>query len=67
MKVSYDRQADALSIVLRDVPVSDTDEYVSGLMLDLDDAGEVVAIELLDASRKTDPNIFIALAAPSAP
>lgn len=67
MKVSYDRQADALSIVLREVPVADTDEYVSGLILDLDEAGEVVAIELLDASRKTDPNIFIALAAPNAP
>ena len=66
MKVSYDRQADALSIVLRDVPVADTDEYGSGLILDLDEAGEVIAIEVLDASRKTDPNLFIALATPTA-
>ncbi|MCY3646884.1 MAG: DUF2283 domain-containing protein [Chloroflexota bacterium] len=65
MKVSYDRQADALSIVLRDVPVADTDEYAAGLILDLDEAGEVVAIEVLDASLKTDPNIFIALATPN--
>ena len=66
MKISYDRQADALSIVLRDVPVGDTDEYGPGLILDLDEAGEVIAIEVLDASRKTDPNLFIALAAPTA-
>ncbi len=66
MKVSYDRQADALSIVLRDVPVADSDEYGPGLILDLDEAGEVVAIEVLDASRKTDPNVFVALAAPAA-
>ena len=66
MKVSYDRQADALSIVLRDVPVADTDEYGPGLILDLDEAGEVIAIEVLDASRKTDPNVFVELAAPAA-
>ena len=70
MKVAYDRETDALSIVFRQAPVAESDERAAGLILDFDADGEIVAIELLDASRRIDPDLSIDLAlarAPSAP
>lgn len=50
MRISYDQQVDALMVVVRDdVSVARTVEVQHGLV-DLDDAGEVVAFELLGAS-----------------
>lgn len=61
IRVRYDRTTDALTIVLRDGPVEHSEEPTAGLILDFDDRGEVLAIELLDASRKTSPQISVQL------
>ena len=53
MKVSYDSKTDTLSVVLReDVRVAETDEDKPGMILDFDQEGNLIALEILDASRR---------------
>ena len=53
MKVSYDSKTDTLSVVLReDVAVAETDEDRPGVILDFDEEGNLIALEILDASRR---------------
>ena len=52
MKASYDRHADTLSILFRPGSAIETSEEVRpGVVLDFDDGGRVVSLEILDASR----------------
>lgn len=51
MKVRYDPETDSLCILLRDVPVDESDEVGPGLIVDYDASGLPVAVEILDASR----------------
>jgi YD repeat-containing protein len=56
VKVNYDAVTDILTLVLRDAPVAESDEDKPGVILDYDSAGNLVSIEVLDAStRVTDP------------
>lgn len=50
MKVTYDAGVDVLRIVLRDSPVEESDEEKPGMVIDYDKHGNVVGIEILDAS-----------------
>jgi uncharacterized protein YuzE len=52
VKVIYDKETDTLSIILRSGKVAESDEPRPGLILDYDTAGQLVAIELLDASEQ---------------
>jgi uncharacterized protein YuzE len=56
MKVRYDRKTDTLSLVLRDnVTVVESDEDKPGVILDYDKDGNLVSLEIVDASgRVTD-------------
>lgn len=54
MRVEYDPQADAMYIRLRQGDVADSDEIRDGVVVDYDASGEVLGIELLSASRRTD-------------
>lgn len=51
MKVRYDPETDSLCILLRDVPVDESDEVNPGLIVDYDASGLPVAVEILNASR----------------
>ena len=52
MKIRYDQSVDALTIVLQqNVEVEESDEAKPGVVLDYDRDGNLVAIEVLDASR----------------
>jgi len=51
MKVSFDRESDALYVRFSDEAVADTAEVRPGIMFDYDAQGRIVALEILDASR----------------
>jgi uncharacterized protein YuzE len=53
MKTTYDRQTDTLTVILRDgVRVTESDEDKPGVILDYDDRGNLVSLEVLDASQR---------------
>lgn len=52
MKIAYDKEADALYIVLRDIPASDSRDLEEGVTIDLDNDGHILGLEILDASER---------------
>ena len=52
MKISYDPEADAIYIELRDVRPVDSKDIEEGITVDLGDDGHVVGIEILDARER---------------
>jgi uncharacterized protein YuzE len=52
MRIEYDREADALYIHLRQVPVDDNIDIEEGVTVDLDAEKHIVGIEVLDASTR---------------
>jgi uncharacterized protein YuzE len=54
MKVNYDREADTLTIVLKSGQVAESDESRPGVILDFDEQGDLLGLEILDASRRVD-------------
>lgn len=53
MSLRVDQAADAVHLTLSDLAVQDSEEVSEGVVLDLDSAGRIVGIEILDASRRT--------------
>jgi uncharacterized protein YuzE len=54
MKIEYDPKADAMYIRLIAGTVVESDEVRPGVVFDLDAAGRVLGIEMLDVSQRTD-------------
>mgnify|MGYP001048693938 FL=1 len=54
MKIDYDQANDILSMLFSSSPVEESDEVKPGVILDYDAAGNVVGIEILDASRRME-------------
>ena len=53
MKVSYDPKTDTLSFILKEnAQVAESDEDKPGVILDYDERGDLVSMEILDASRR---------------
>ena len=56
MKVTYDPEVDVLRILLSDAPIEESDEDKPGVILDYDKDGNVVGLEILEASKRmTNP------------
>jgi uncharacterized protein YuzE len=54
MKVTYDAEVDVLRIVFRDAPIEESDEDKPGIILDYDEEGNVVGLEVLNASQRVE-------------
>lgn len=52
MKFEYDPLADALYVQLNEQPIIESEQIKPGIILDYDDAGNVVGIEILSASKR---------------
>jgi uncharacterized protein YuzE len=53
MKVTYDHRTDTLTLLLREnAAVAESDEGKPGVILDYDGQGNLVSLEVLDASRR---------------
>ena len=54
MKVIYDPEVDVLRILFSSAPIEESDEDKPGVILDYDKEGNVVGMEIMDASRRTE-------------
>lgn len=52
MKIIYDPETDTLSIILREGSIEESDESNPGTILDYDKNGELISLEILNASEK---------------
>lgn len=58
MKVTYDSCRDGLRILFSDAPIARSSDEASGLILDYDDNGAIVGLEMTQASqRMSNPRI----------
>ena len=56
MRLTYDPDADALTLRLTDAPVESSEEVAANLVLDFDAEGRVVGVEVLFVSSLPDAN-----------
>jgi uncharacterized protein YuzE len=52
MKVRYDKEVDILYIQFSDENIGESDEDKPGIIIDYTDSGNIVGIEVLNASKK---------------
>jgi uncharacterized protein YuzE len=50
MKVIYNRETDSLDLIFRDEAVAESDEVREGIIVDYNQDGKLVSIEVLNAS-----------------
>ena len=54
MKITYDAEVDVLRLLFRDAPVAESDEDKPGVIVDYDRDGNIVGMEILDASKRVE-------------
>ncbi|HWV47206.1 MAG TPA: DUF2283 domain-containing protein [Nitrospira sp.] len=52
MKVKYDEEVDVLTIEFSDAQVEESDQDKPGIILDYDKDGNIVGMEILNASKR---------------
>jgi len=70
MKFHVDREADSLYIRLNDAPIVESEEVSPGVVLDFNDSNEVVGVEVLNISKRSqaiDLDRFLVETNPPAP
>lgn len=54
MKVTYDPEVDVVRILFNSAPIEESDETKPGVVLDYDKDGNVVGMEILNASKRME-------------
>ncbi|MBW4632390.1 MAG: DUF2283 domain-containing protein [Iphinoe sp. HA4291-MV1] len=54
MKITYDPEVDVVRIIFSNVPIEESDEEQPGIILDYDQDGNIVGLEIIDASKRMD-------------
>jgi uncharacterized protein YuzE len=54
MKITYDPEVDVMRIIFNNSPIEESDEQKPGFIVDYDQDGNVVGLEILDASKRMD-------------
>jgi len=66
MKLHYYPETDSLYIELKDVPGAEAREIAAGLVVDFDAEGNIVGLDIDNASRKLDLSVIETVALPPA-
>ena len=59
MRIEYSKSADALYVYFREKEVAKSKEVEEGVVIDLDAEGHIVGIEVLDASKRLQPDELV--------
>ncbi len=59
MKVKYDKEVDVMKIVFSDNKIAESDEEKPGVILDFDVHGNIVSMEILDASKSITSTLSV--------
>ena len=54
MKVTYDSQTDVVRILFSKARIEESDEEKPGIILDYDHEGNIVGLEIMDASKRME-------------
>ena len=54
MKITYDPEVDVLRIIFSNAPIEESDQEKPGIILDFDKGGNVVGMEILNASQRME-------------
>jgi uncharacterized protein YuzE len=54
MKVTYDPEVDVLRIFFNSASIEESDEDKPGIIIDYDKEGNIVGMEILDASKRIE-------------
>lgn len=54
MKITYDPEVDILRILFSNTPIEESNEDKPGVILDYDKDGNIVGLEILDASKRME-------------
>lgn len=54
MKITYDPEVDVLRIIFSNVQIEESDEEKPGIILDYDGDGNIIGLEIIDASKRVD-------------
>lgn len=54
MKITYDPEVDILRILFTNAPIEESDEDKPGVILDYDKEGNIVGLEILEASKRLE-------------
>ncbi|MDP3928105.1 MAG: DUF2283 domain-containing protein [Bacteroidota bacterium] len=59
MKVKYDKEVDVMKITFSNNTIAESDEDKPGVVIDYDAGGNIVAIEILNASKKINSPLSV--------
>lgn len=54
MKIMYDPEVDVLRVEFSHTPIEESDEEKPGMIIDYDKDGNIVGLEILDASKRVE-------------